>query len=106
MVRMTGAGLHLGAESFKEGWVGALSQERVFPVESLACLVPPVPSSSDHGAFLKDDCILWRPSKRWRGFGAYSPNTAGPCAMSQATNLGFIDATPTSVLSLGGWRSL
>lgn len=32
VVRMTGAGLHLGATSFKEGWVGALSQERVFPV--------------------------------------------------------------------------
>lgn len=64
--------------------------------------VPPVHSSSFlGGAFLKDYCILWRPSKRWGGVGARRPNTAGPCAMSQATNLDFIDATPTSGLSLG-----
>lgn len=44
MVRMTGA--DLGGEPFKEEWVGACSQERVFPVELLACLVLPVYSSS------------------------------------------------------------
>lgn len=49
MVRMTGAGLHLGAEPFKREWVGALSREQVFLVQSLACLVLPVHSSSNTG---------------------------------------------------------
>lgn len=49
MVRMTGAGLHLGAEPFKREWVGALSREQVFLVQSLACLVLPVHSSSTTG---------------------------------------------------------
>lgn len=46
---MTGAGLHLEAEPFKWEWVGALSREQVFLVESLACLVLPVHSSFTTG---------------------------------------------------------
>lgn len=83
---MTGAGLHLEAEPFKWEWVGALSREQVFLVESLACLV--LPAVSPRG-FLEGLLHSVGPEQEKGWFGCLEAQHSRPMCNAPSHQFGF-----------------